>query len=111
MLDTNSYSNVIPGRDFMKTFGSVKFDFVKNRVRLGKTWLNGSNGLAIIHKRKVQLNEVKCWIKWSLRVAGSSYPELVWSFPDFVIEYDRIRYYTEGSNDYGTYPPGRIISL
>ena len=54
VLDTNGPSNVLLGRDFMKKFGSVKFDFINNRVQLGNTWVDG---LTIDNKRKVRLNE------------------------------------------------------
>ena len=36
VLNSKSYSNILLGRDFMKRFGSIKLDFVKNRVKLGK---------------------------------------------------------------------------
>ena len=35
VFDTGGYRNVLLGRDFMKKFGSAKFDFEKNRVQLG----------------------------------------------------------------------------
>ena len=41
VLNSKSYSNILLGRDFMKRFGSIKLDFVKNRVKLGKKWVHG----------------------------------------------------------------------
>ena len=43
VLDAKSYNNILIGRDFMKLFGSVKFDFDSNRVRLGHSWINGTS--------------------------------------------------------------------
>ena len=37
VLNTKTYSNIIIGRDFMRLFGSVEFDFDRNRVHLGRT--------------------------------------------------------------------------
>ena len=39
VLNAKTYSNVLLGRDFMKLFGSVTFDFVSNKVRLGRIWM------------------------------------------------------------------------
>ena len=49
-----SYNNILIGRDFMKLFGSVKFDFESNRVQLGSSWVNGA---AIHNVKRVRLAE------------------------------------------------------
>ena len=41
VLNSKTYSNVLLGRDFMKLFGTVTFDFVGNSVCLGRVWVNG----------------------------------------------------------------------
>ena len=41
VLNAKTYTNVLLGRDFMKLFGTVTFDFVANRIRLGRIWING----------------------------------------------------------------------
>ena len=38
----------------MKQFGSVKFDFVKNKIQIGNVWLNS---LSIQNKGRVKLKE------------------------------------------------------
>ena len=43
VLNSKTYSNVLLGRDFMKLFETVTFDFKLNRVRLGKQWVSGVN--------------------------------------------------------------------
>ena len=40
VLDANSYSNVILGRDFLSKFSVVEFDFLNNAVKLGDQWHN-----------------------------------------------------------------------
>ena len=54
VLNTRTYSNILIGRDLMKMFGTVKFDFTKNRVQLGNVWHNGTtlNG-----KEQVRIKE------------------------------------------------------
>ena len=54
VLDSKTYNNVLLGRDFMKRFGSVKFDFVKNKIQIGNVWLNS---LSIQNKERVKLKE------------------------------------------------------
>ena len=54
VLNTKTYSNVLIGRDFMKLFGTVTFNFLANKVRLGKVWING---VRIQHKEKVRLTQ------------------------------------------------------
>ena len=39
VLNTKSYTNILTGRDFIKLFRTVKFDFYKNTVQLGDTWI------------------------------------------------------------------------
>ena len=41
VLDSVTYSNVLLGRDFMRHFGSVQFDFARNSIQLGKLSLSG----------------------------------------------------------------------
>ena len=41
VLDSVSYSNVLLSRDFMRPFGSVQFDFAKNKIQLGPLSLSG----------------------------------------------------------------------
>ena len=50
VLDSKTYSNVLLGRDFMKQFDSVKFNFVKNKIQIGNVWLNS---LSIKNKERV----------------------------------------------------------
>ena len=38
ILNSNSYGNVILGRDFLSKFSNVQFDFKKQRVKLGPHW-------------------------------------------------------------------------
>ena len=52
VLNAKTYSNVLLGRDFMKLFGSVTFDFISNKVRLGRVWING---VRIRYKEKVRV--------------------------------------------------------
>ena len=54
VLGKNGHNNVLLGRDFMCKFGSVKFDFMHNRVQLGRKWVKG---LSIQEKKCVRLNE------------------------------------------------------
>lgn len=44
VLDSLTYSNVLLGRDFMRLFGSVQFDFARNRIQLGTVAKLGENG-------------------------------------------------------------------
>ena len=39
VLNSKSHSIILMGRDFMSKFRTVKFDFVKKKVQLGKTWI------------------------------------------------------------------------
>ena len=41
VLDSVTYSNVLLGRDFMRHFGSVQFDFARNSIQFGKLSLSG----------------------------------------------------------------------
>ena len=41
VLDTVTYSNILLGRDFMKQFGKVKFNFDKNTIELGELSITG----------------------------------------------------------------------
>ena len=43
ILNTQSYSNNISGRDLMKKYDNIEFDFTKNRIRVGRNWLEGIN--------------------------------------------------------------------
>ena len=43
VLNAKTFSNVLLGRDFMKLFSKVTFDFEKNRVRLGRMWIKGAH--------------------------------------------------------------------
>ena len=54
VLDANSRSTLLLGRDFMSTFGAVKFDFQRNRVQMGRKWIDG---LAMGSRKNVRLNE------------------------------------------------------
>ena len=54
VLNSKTYSRVLLGRDFMKLFGTVTFDFVGNSVRLGRVWVNG---VRVRNKEKVRVNE------------------------------------------------------
>ena len=37
VLDSATYSNILLGRDFMRQFGTVRFNFIENRIELGKS--------------------------------------------------------------------------
>ena len=60
----------------MKLFGSVKFDFDSNRVRLGHSWINGTSinkeekvrltEKSVIPARSVQVVNVRCKNRFSL---------------------------------------------
>ena len=54
VLNAKTYSNVLLGRDFMRLFGTVTFDFVGNSVRLGRIWLKG---VRVKNKQKVRISE------------------------------------------------------
>ena len=54
VLNTKSYTNILLGRDFIKLFRTVKFDFYNNKVQLGDTWINS---LHIECDEKVRLKE------------------------------------------------------
>ena len=54
VLNAKTYSNVLLGRDFMKLFGTVTFDFVGNSVRLGRIWLRG---VRVKNKEKVRISK------------------------------------------------------
>ena len=41
VLDTVTYSNILLGRDFMRQFGRVKFNFDKNTIELGELSITG----------------------------------------------------------------------
>ena len=41
VLDSLSYSNILLGRDFMRQFGTVSFDFNKNKIELGNLSITG----------------------------------------------------------------------
>ena len=43
VLHSKTYSKVLIGRDFMKHFGTIKFDFINKKVQLGHIWINGIN--------------------------------------------------------------------
>ena len=49
----------------MKRFGSVKFDFVKNKIQIGNIWLNS---LSIKNKERVKLKENTTLQAWSEQV-------------------------------------------
>ena len=40
VLNIETYTNVILGRDFMSKFHSIEFDLVNHKVKLGKVWLH-----------------------------------------------------------------------
>ena len=40
VLNSKSYSIILLGRDFMKKHKTVKFDFEKNKVQFGGSWIN-----------------------------------------------------------------------
>ena len=54
VLNSSTFSNILLGRDFMKRFGSVKLDFKKNQVKLGRKWVRG---VAARSEEKVRLAE------------------------------------------------------
>ena len=76
VLATKSYNNILLGRDFMKLFGAVKFDFDTNRVKLGRSWINGISinkgekvrlaAKAVIPARSEQVVNVRCNNQFSL---------------------------------------------
>ena len=38
VLNAKTYKHVLLGRDFLSNFGTIEFDMVANRVKLGKEW-------------------------------------------------------------------------
>ena len=40
VINTKSYRNVLIGRDFMRRYKRVSFDFQKNRVKIGSVLVN-----------------------------------------------------------------------
>ena len=54
VVNTNMCTNILLGRDFLKRFGSVTFDFETNRVKLGKMWFSG---LELTTPQRVRLPE------------------------------------------------------
>ena len=54
VLNAKTFSNVLLGRDFMKLFGKVTFDFNANKVRLGRAWVKGVH---LKYSEKVRLVE------------------------------------------------------
>ena len=40
VINTKSYRNILIGRDFMRRYGRVTFDFHKNRIKLGSVIIN-----------------------------------------------------------------------
>ena len=40
VLNSKSHAIVLLGRDYMSKFNTVKFDFKKKKVQLGRTWIN-----------------------------------------------------------------------
>ena len=54
VLNAKTFSNVLLGRDFMKLFGKVTFDFNANKVCLGRAWVKGVH---LKYSEKVRLVE------------------------------------------------------
>ena len=54
VLNTKTYANILLGRDLMKIFGTVKFDFDNNRVQLADFW---QQGLSVCTKEQVRIKE------------------------------------------------------
>ena len=52
VLNAKTFSNVLIGRDLMRQFGTITFDFNKNMVQLGQKWLKG---VQLKYKEKVRL--------------------------------------------------------
>ena len=50
----NSSCNILLGRDFMRLFRVIKFDFCNNRVQIGNRWFNG---VSLNKKLAVRVNE------------------------------------------------------
>ena len=40
VLNSKTYRKVLLGRDILSKFSTVRFDFRKNRIKLGSTWYN-----------------------------------------------------------------------
>ena len=69
VLDSVTYSNILPGRDFMRNFGTVRFDFKENQIELGKSSITGLSASSynvrlcessIVAARSEKLLFVKC---------------------------------------------------
>ena len=54
VLNSKTYTNILFGRDLMKMYGTVTFDFSNNRVQLGRVW---QNGLTINRKEQARIQE------------------------------------------------------
>ena len=76
VLDSQSNSNVLLGRDFMQKFGTVSFNFNSRKVRLGTKWItclriNSRQRVklcanTVIKARSEQVISVKCNSKLAL---------------------------------------------
>ena len=54
VLNSKTYTNILFGRDLMKMYGTVTFDFSNNRVQLERVW---QNGLTISGKEQAHIQE------------------------------------------------------
>ena len=54
VLNSKMYTNILYGRDLMKMYGTVTFDFSSNRVQLGGVW---QNGLTISRKEQARIQQ------------------------------------------------------
>ena len=50
----SNYSCVLLGRNFMKSYGNVTFDFANGKIKLGKDWITG---VKITKRQSVRVNE------------------------------------------------------
>ena len=54
VLNSKTYTNILFGRDLMKMYRTVTFNFSNNRVQLGRVW---QNGLTINGKEQAHIQE------------------------------------------------------
>ena len=76
VLNSKSYSIILMGRDFMCKFKTIKFDFTRNKVRLGETWISCLHvdtrenvrlfKRTVVPARSETVVTVKCKKEWSM---------------------------------------------
>ena len=86
VLDIRSYHSIILGRDFMSNYRRVEFDFERNMIKLGQSWLhpivhNNKQTVRLcedvtIQSRSEEVIEVRCSMNRCL-VTGEYFPKSI----------------------------------